>query len=68
MKLTNEDRLTFLNARIKRREAHSKVEKQYAFRELELELDTSEVLLSDSTIALTENNECDAEMAERYSI
>mgnify|MGYP001609827032 CR=1 FL=1 len=70
MKLTNQDRLTFLTARIKRADSQKKVYKDYAFRDilLLLELDTSEVLLSDSIQALTENNEMEAEMAERYSI
>lgn len=67
-KLTNEDRLTLLKARVKRSASHNKIFKQYEYRDIYLKIDMSEVLLSDAVRALAENNEMEAEMAERFSL
>lgn len=67
-KLTSEDRIKLLEARIERRAKQNKVYKAYAYRDTYITLDTSEVLLDDAIKALTENNEVDAETAERYGI
>lgn len=62
--LNNQDRITFLGARIARRETQRKVEIQYDYRENKVE----GVILEDIITALTENNEADTEMILRYEV